>query len=99
MSTGLDASTVAPGKTAPDASRTTPAMDACARAADGTSTALKRTKNAIRLHLPMSPLRDRRYFQDPSVGPKASAIDKIARGRKHGGLAAAIAISSNSFFL
>src|SRR5687768_2960960 len=37
MSAGLDASTVTPGSTAPDASRTTPAIDArfCAAAATG----------------------------------------------------------------
>ena len=32
MSTGLAASTVTPGSTAPDVSRTTPAIEACARA-------------------------------------------------------------------
>ena len=36
MSAGLDASTVTPGSTAPDASRTTPVMEACAKSAAGT---------------------------------------------------------------
>src|SRR6185436_16859712 len=38
MSTGLDASTVTPGSTAPDASLTVPTIDACANAIVGTST-------------------------------------------------------------
>src|SRR4249919_3195099 len=38
INTGLAASTVTPGSTAPDVSFTTPAMDACAYAAAGTST-------------------------------------------------------------
>src|SRR5262245_818785 len=40
MSAGLAASTVTPGSTAPDVSRTTPAIDACANTVDG------RTRNA-----------------------------------------------------
>src|SRR4051812_27327164 len=43
MRTGLEASTVAPGSTAPDASFTTPASDACAQAIEGTSTTHART--------------------------------------------------------
>src|SRR5687767_3993270 len=35
MSTGLEASTVTPGRTAPDGSRTTPAIEACAAARAG----------------------------------------------------------------
>src|SRR5687767_12667677 len=38
ISAGLEASTVTPGRIAPDASFTTPAMDACAYAAAGMST-------------------------------------------------------------
>src|SRR6185436_18686896 len=38
INAGLAASTVTPGRTAPDVSLTTPAMDACAYAAAGTST-------------------------------------------------------------
>src|SRR6478735_5674841 len=38
INAGLAASTVTPGRTAPDGSFTTPAMDACAYAAAGTST-------------------------------------------------------------
>ena len=37
ISSGLDASTVTPGSTAPDESLTTPVIDACANAAAGTS--------------------------------------------------------------
>ena len=45
MSTGLDASTVTPGRTAPDESRTTPVMEACANATAGTS---RRSANAAK---------------------------------------------------
>src|SRR6185503_14642009 len=38
MSAGLDTSTVAPGSTLPDESRTTPAIDAWAHVVDGRST-------------------------------------------------------------
>jgi D-tagatose-1,6-bisphosphate aldolase subunit GatZ/KbaZ len=46
ISTGLAASTVTPGNTAPDASFTTPAMDAWARAAAGTKSNAVRTSSA-----------------------------------------------------
>src|SRR5437868_10551833 len=48
ISAGLDASTVTPGSTAPDASLTTPVMDACAKAAAGTSTSNNAATNAAR---------------------------------------------------
>src|SRR5215203_5245111 len=38
ISAGLGASTVTPGSTAPEASLTTPVMEACANTADGTRT-------------------------------------------------------------
>src|SRR5437764_11546303 len=41
--TGLAASTVTPGRTAPDASFTTPAMDACAYADSGRANTIDRT--------------------------------------------------------
>jgi hypothetical protein len=44
---GLDASTVTPGKTPPDASRTTPVIDAWANAAAGASSTA--TNTAIRM--------------------------------------------------
>src|SRR5437867_3768452 len=47
MRTGLDASTVTPGRTAPDVSRTTPAMDACANATAGVDSAIKNTSVAF----------------------------------------------------
>src|SRR5918994_350335 len=43
MSTLLAASTVTPGSTAPEVSRTRPAMVACAKAVDGTSAAPRAT--------------------------------------------------------
>jgi hypothetical protein len=49
MSAGLDASTVTPGRTAPEASRTVPVIDACAKASAGTSTSIASTA-AIRLN-------------------------------------------------
>src|SRR5918993_366953 len=48
ISTGLEASTVTPGRTAPDESRTTPAMDACAYAATGVSNPVTSRHNANR---------------------------------------------------
>src|SRR5262245_5210905 len=45
--TGLAASTVTPGRTAPDESRTMPAIEACANAADGTATAHASTTSAL----------------------------------------------------
>src|SRR5262245_59926272 len=60
--TGLDASTVTPGRTAPEASRTTPAMVACARAAAGAATSARTktmhrtvTRRISRLLIPMFP--------------------------------------------
>src|SRR5688572_5776129 len=44
MRTGLAASTVTPGSTAPDASRTTPVMAACAKTAEGRSN--RKTRDA-----------------------------------------------------
>ena len=46
MRTGLAASTVTPGSTAPDASRTTPAMVACADAVEGNRAAIATTASA-----------------------------------------------------
>src|SRR5205809_5015096 len=42
INTGLAASTITPGSTAPDASLTTPVMAACANAAAGRSTTARR---------------------------------------------------------
>ena len=44
MRTGLEASTVAPGSTAPDVSLTRPASVACANAANGTLTTIASAK-------------------------------------------------------
>ena len=46
ISAGLEASTVTPGSTAPDASLTTPVMDACANAVAG-----RKTKKPMATHL------------------------------------------------
>src|SRR5687767_6534065 len=47
INTGLDASTVTPGSTAPDVSLTTPAIDACANARLGVSSVHASTNNAF----------------------------------------------------
>src|SRR4029450_2717698 len=68
MSTGLDTSTVAPGRTAPDASLTIPAIALCARAMPGTTsthtTVSARHLTSVRINLP-SLGKDRR---EPGVG-------------------------------
>jgi hypothetical protein len=52
MSTPLDASTVTPGSTAPDVSRTSPAMVAWAKAVEGmTATAAQRSQRNDRRHV------------------------------------------------
>src|SRR5436190_18882921 len=60
ISTGLAASTVTPGRTAPDASFTTPAIDACAKADSGRARTIDRTSR-IR--------RDVRMQKTPLAGP------------------------------
>src|SRR5688500_9634155 len=47
MRTGLAASTVTPGSTPPDVSRTTPAIEACADATEGVSNASASTPSAL----------------------------------------------------
>src|SRR5215212_11320941 len=49
MSAGLAASTVTPGRTAPEASRTVPVIDVCAKANAGTRTSIASTA-AIRVN-------------------------------------------------
>jgi hypothetical protein len=48
MSAGLDASTVTPGSTAPDVSRTLPVIVAWAAAVDGRTASVTKTTNARR---------------------------------------------------
>src|SRR5215218_5185059 len=58
--TGLAASTITPGNTAPDASFTRPASDACAKAANGTlttSASARRTDFIPRMRTPPWPAR------------------------------------------
>src|SRR5262249_37054532 len=55
MSAGLATSTVTPGRTAPDVSRTTPVIAACARAEDGRRTRVRtpvRTQSKLRMWPP-----------------------------------------------
>ena len=66
MRTGLAASTVTPGSTAPDASFTTPAMDACAYTTDGT-----RIANRI----PVSTLTNLRIAFTPLIERASPASD------------------------
>src|SRR5258705_8034046 len=59
MSAGLEASTVTPGSTAPEASFTTPVMEACANAAEGIRRASSTATRQRAANRPMTP---------PSVG-------------------------------
>src|SRR5688572_13170012 len=65
MSAGLDASTVTPGSTAPDASRAVPTIDACANAADGNTTRLRTTRVPLNNRC-MHFLRDR-WYQNAAI--------------------------------
>src|SRR5262245_41316588 len=57
INTGLDASTVTPGKTAPDVSLTTPVMDdCCADVMVGTSTRSETNATWVSLRMTISPL-------------------------------------------
>src|SRR5262245_18694715 len=47
MSAGLAASTVTPGNTAPDVSRTTPVIDACAWASEGAQATIPAMKTSL----------------------------------------------------
>jgi hypothetical protein len=49
MSAGLDASTVTPGSTAPDASLTTPLITACADATSGSNIANAKVAKTLRI--------------------------------------------------
>src|SRR5882672_11759938 len=60
IKTGLAASTVTPGSTAPDVSRTTPVMAACAYAAAGNSKKPTTIAAAFETSLFIAPLLDRR---------------------------------------
>src|SRR5262245_8105990 len=60
MSTGLEASTVTPGRTAPEASRTVPVKEACARTGTGTSRRMRIAADDVSVRIEMTPsqLRD-----------------------------------------
>src|SRR5262245_23950996 len=66
MRTSLDASTVTPGNTAPDASLTTPAMVLCARAAVGSTSNPSATKIAAAIPLLVMPLPPNGQLQGPN---------------------------------
>src|SRR5437868_888617 len=83
MSAGLAASTVTPGITAPDASLTTPASDACANAAvemSDTPTNTNSASNANRIHssLLLQLLHHRTYL--PGGGSRA-VVELFHQGR------------------
>src|SRR4029453_1083267 len=65
MRTSLDASTVTPGNTAPEASLTTPAMVLCARAAVGSTKIPSATKIAAAIPLLAMPLPPNGQLLDP----------------------------------
>src|ERR1700752_865192 len=66
MSTGLEASTVTPGSTAPDVSLTTPVIDAWACAADGSSAKSATTTHAAFTRMKLS-------LRPPLTGPIVEA--------------------------
>src|SRR5436853_4059952 len=65
MRTSLDASTVTPGRTAPDVSLTTPAMVLCARAAAGSIEIPSTTQIAAAIPLLVMPLPPNGQLLDP----------------------------------
>ena len=78
MSAGLVASTVTPGSVAPVVSRTTPAMAACARAADGSTNvatdAATRLKRRRRMDPPSTANRDADDFQDRATDERGPML-------------------------
>src|SRR5213075_1923496 len=75
ISAGLDASTVTPGRTAPDASFTTPVMVAWANAMAGTSTRSRNAPNpTCNLRMQLSP------FDQHAIGPELSGLQRVAPG-------------------
>src|SRR5688500_18224008 len=75
MSAGLDASTVTPGSTAPDASREVPTIDACAHAVAGIriSVSAKIAFNYRSIVIPPKETRDRRDQRERSHPARARA--------------------------
>src|SRR4029077_3607730 len=72
MSAGLDASTVTPGSTAPDASLTTPLIDACADATTGSNSTNPDAKTHLTILSTAPPCIDR-FFRPSSL--LAAALD------------------------
>src|SRR5688500_6777551 len=69
MSAGLAASTVTPGRTAPELSRTTPAIEACANAADGAATSTAITRHHVLtlcITTPVGRLKERVRIVEPA---------------------------------
>src|SRR5262249_22456887 len=91
MSTSLDASTVTPGRTAPDASLTVPAMALCALAGVGKSvreTSAANAENKTRLVMPV-PLEPENHAREEAASLEREATadedrnpQKIALGDK-----------------
>src|SRR5689334_160288 len=78
MSAGLDASTVTPGSTAPDASFTTPAMEAWAYATAGTNTSSAIAANpACNLRMHFS-LRSYELSGDLTTGEMRDQLLEVA---------------------
>src|SRR5215217_3928255 len=84
MRTGLDASTVTPGRTAPDVSLTVPVMDACANTDAGSrkttqasTCATRRARGFNRASLTREPRVDGLYYEQSRDGVQ---MDAVARG-------------------
>src|SRR5213078_4368917 len=73
ISAGLETSTVTPGRTAPEASFTTPVMVAWANARAGTSTRSRNAPNpTCNLRMQLSP------FDQHAIGPELSGLQRVA---------------------
>ena len=80
MSDGLEASTVTPGRTAPEASLTTPVRLACARATDGTSSSnpiITHTARHERMNTPFGYIL---LIRDADLGPVVAPGRSVAPG-------------------
>src|SRR5687767_6544576 len=85
MRAGLDASTVTPGSTAPDVSRTSPAMAACAHETVGKHRTIARNERVLTARRIESPPLSKPRFGQPCsdrflMAPPARAVD-LARAR------------------
>src|SRR5437867_3814631 len=85
ISTGLDASTVTPGSTAPDVSLTTPAIDPWAEAAAGTSTRDAKTAaaNLRMVRVLLGNINHRGHGGTGRPAQQAGLPDRIGSMHKH----------------